>query len=79
MIKVITGDTINRDEEEILPANTTLRSVLDRKGYSSATGTFMLNNTFLTSADLDKTFKDFPEPPSGVYKLLDVVKARNAA
>lgn len=78
MIKVVTGNTIKRDEPVIISPSTTLRAHLESKGYNTHDGMFSLNGRFVTGAELDKPFSDFDEPTNGTYTLLDVVKARNA-
>lgn len=76
MIKVTVGNNLKR-ASVIVPAETTLKSVLEDAEIKYETGVMTLDGSPLAPGDLEKTFADF-----GVSErcyLLSVVKADNAA
>ena len=75
MIKVVVGNNMKRSSE-IVDANTTLRTVLEKAGVDYTRGVMHLDGSPLSPGDIDKTFTDF-----GIAEkcfLLNVVKADNA-
>jgi len=75
MIKVTCGNNVKRNTV-IVPADTTLREVLEDEGIDYSRGTVNLDGSSLAPGDIDKSFDEL-----GVKEkcfLLSVVKADNA-
>ena len=75
MIKVTCGNNVKRNTI-IVPADTTLREVLEEEGIDYSAGTMNLDGSTLMPGDLDRSFADF-EIKEKCF-LLSVVKADNA-
>ena len=75
MIKITVGNNVKRNTV-IVPADTTLREVLEDEGIDYSRGTVNLDGSSLAPGDIDKSFDEL-----GVKEkcfLLSVVKADNA-